>query len=133
MFEDDLSLAMQAAHTLYSVGAAVKDGKVLIESDSGWRELTDAETADVATAVADMRYQIQVAKTKQECSERISTQWDQIGQINAIAGIYGEVDGAACVAWIDANRVALYELLARDDLLDIDVADDQYWPVYEGS
>ncbi|AWX99503.1 hypothetical protein A8139_05490 [Marinomonas primoryensis] len=68
-----------------------------------------------------------------ECSKRINTHWNQIGQMNASLGVYGEEGKANCAAWISLNRTALIALLAREDLLEIDVADDQYWPIFEGA
>lgn len=68
-----------------------------------------------------------------ECTRRINAYWNQIGQINASLGVYGELDTANCAAWISSNRTALVALLAREDLLEIDVTDEQYWPIFEGS
>ena len=73
----------------------------------------------------------QTALANAECSKRINKHWNQIGQINASLGVYGEEDAANCAAWISSNRAALVALLAREDLLEIDVKDDQYWPVFE--
>ena len=73
----------------------------------------------------------QTALANAECSKRINAHWNQIGQINASLGVYGEKDTANCAAWISSNRTALVALLAREDLLEIDVKDDQYWPVFE--
>lgn len=73
----------------------------------------------------------QTALANAECSKRINAHWNQIGQINASLGVYGEEDSAACAAWISSNRAALVALLAREDLLEIDITDDQYWPVFE--
>ena len=128
MSDENLSLAMRTVNTLYSVGAAVKEGKVLIESDSVWRELTAEEMENVAIGVNNLRHQIQAAKAQEECSKRINAHWNQIGQINASLRVYGEEDAAACSAWISSNRKALVALLAREDLLEINVSDDQYWP-----
>lgn len=68
-----------------------------------------------------------------ECTKRINAHWNQIGQINSLLGIYGTDDTTACTTWVTANRSALVTLLNRDDLIEIDVTDDQYWPVFEGS
>jgi hypothetical protein len=68
-----------------------------------------------------------------ECSRRINTHWNQIGQINASLGVYSEEDIAACAAWISSNREELIALLSNEDLLEIDVTDDQYWPIFEDS
>lgn len=73
----------------------------------------------------------QTALANAECTKRINAHWDQIGQINASLGIYGDEDTAACTAWIASNRKALVSLLAREGLVDIDVTDNQYWPVFE--
>lgn len=75
----------------------------------------------------------QTALANAECSKRINTHWNQIGQMNASLGVYGEEGKANCAEWISLNRTALIALLAREDLLEIDVTDDQYWPVFEGS
>lgn len=68
-----------------------------------------------------------------ECTKRINAHWNQIGQINASLGVYGVEDTANCAAWISSNRAVLITLLDREDLLEIDVIDDQYWPVFEDS
>jgi hypothetical protein len=73
----------------------------------------------------------QTALANAECSKRINAHWNQIGQINASLGVYGEEDAANCAAWISSNRAALVELLARDDLLEIDVTSDEHWPIFE--
>lgn len=75
----------------------------------------------------------QKALANAECSKRINAHWNQIGQINASLGVYGELDTANCSAWISSNRTALIALLTREDLLEIDVKDDQYWPIFEDS
>lgn len=75
----------------------------------------------------------QTALANAECTRRINKRWNQIGQINASLGVYGEEDKANCAAWISSNRTSLVALLAREDFLVIDVKDDQYWPVFEGS
>ena len=75
----------------------------------------------------------QTALANAECTKRINAHWNQIGQINASLGIYGDDDTAACSAWISSNRAALVSLLEREDLIEIDVTNDQYWPVFEGS
>lgn len=73
----------------------------------------------------------QTALANTECTRRINAHWNQIGQINASLGVYGEEDTANCAAWISSNRTALVALLAREDLLEIDVTGDQYWPIFE--
>jgi len=75
----------------------------------------------------------QTLLAKSQCTKRINLHWNQIGQINASLGVYGELDTANCSAWISSNRTALIALLTREDLLEIDVTDDQYWPVFEDS
>jgi len=73
----------------------------------------------------------QTSLANAECTRRINEHWNQIGQINASLGVYGEEDTANCAAWISSNREALIALLASEDLLEIDVTDDQYWPIFE--
>lgn len=70
----------------------------------------------------------QTALANQECTARIEAQWSQIGQSNAIFGVYGEKAKLECGQWIAAHRAALIALLAREELTEIDVTDDEYWP-----
>lgn len=72
----------------------------------------------------------QTALANAECSKRINAHWNQIGQLNASLGVYGEEDAANCAAWITANRDALVALIARADITEVDVTDGQYWPLY---
>tara|TARA_R110001632_G_scaffold35828_4_gene90379 strand:- start:56692 stop:57231 length:540 start_codon:yes stop_codon:yes gene_type:complete len=102
-------------HTITDVGEEVPEGALL--------------EAPVIPSTAEK----QMAIANAECSKRINAHWNQIGQINASLGVYGEEDTANCAAWIASNRAALVALLAREDLLETDVTDDQCWPVFEGS
>ncbi|WP_181799821.1 hypothetical protein [Marinomonas aquiplantarum] len=97
---------------------------------SGLVELSEMELISHLNSSKTVDDQISLANT--ECTRRINEHWNQVGQINASLGIYGEEDTAACAAWISANREALIALLDRDDLTEIDVSDDQYWPSFEG-
>lgn len=102
-------------HTITEVGEEVPEGALL---EAPVIPPTVAEKTELANA---------------ECTRRINAHWNQIGQINASLGVYGELDAANCAAWISSNRAALVALLACEDLLEIDVKDDQYWPIFEGS
>lgn len=75
----------------------------------------------------------QAALVNAECTKRINARWNQIGQMNASLGVYGEEGKANCAEWISLNRTALIDLLAREKFLEINVKDDQYWPVFEDS
>ncbi|WP_421848303.1 hypothetical protein [Marinomonas sp.] len=107
----------------------LKNTKIWIPDDAV--EMTEAEIEAHINPSKTVDDQKVLANS--ECSKRINTHWNQIGQINASLGVYGEEGKAACAAWISSNRAALVALLAREDLLEIDVIDDQYWPVFEGS
>ncbi|WP_394178505.1 hypothetical protein [Marinomonas posidonica] len=107
-------LADGSQHTIATLGEEVPEGALLEEPEM-------SPTLEEQTALANT-----------ECTRRINIHWNQIGQINASLGIYGEEDKAACAAWISANREALIALLDRDDLVELDVSDDQYWPSFEG-
>jgi hypothetical protein len=102
-------------HTITELGEEVPEGALL-------EALVIPPTIKEQTALANA-----------ECTRRINAHWNQIGQINASLGVYGEEDKANCAAWISSNRAALVALLARKNLLEIDVTDNQYWPVFEGS
>ncbi|WP_392385060.1 hypothetical protein [Marinomonas primoryensis] len=100
-------------HTITELGEELPEGALL-------------EVPVIPPTVAE-----QTALSNAECSKRINAHWNQIGQINASLGIYGADDTAACSAWISSNRAALVSILTNDSLLEIDVTDDQYWPVFE--
>jgi hypothetical protein len=102
-------------HTITEVGEEVPEGALL-------------EAPVIPPTIEE-----QTALANAECSKRINKHWNQIGQINASLGVYGELDTANCAAWISSNRAALVALLAREDLPEIDVTDEQYWPVFEGA
>ena len=89
------------------------------------------EGALLEAPIIPITLEAQTALANAECTKRINQHWNQIGQINASLGVYGEEDAAACTAWIVSNRKGLIELLSRDDLTEIDVTEDQYWPVFE--
>ncbi|BFM50566.1 hypothetical protein [Marinomonas sp. THO17] len=69
----------------------------------------------------------QTALANDECTRRIESKWDQFGQMNVSLGLYTAEEQLACKQWIAAHLAALEVLLAREDLLDIDVTDDAYW------
>ncbi len=102
-------------HTITELGEEVPEGALL------------------EAPVIPLTMEEQTALANVECTKRINTHWNQIGQINASLGVYGELDTANCSAWISSNRTALIALLTREDLLEIDVKNDQYWPVFEDS
>ncbi|MEO9655898.1 hypothetical protein [Marinomonas sp.] len=100
-------------HTITELGEEVPDGGLL------------------EAPIIPITLEAQTALANVECTKRINYHWNQIGQINASLGVYGEEDTFACAAWIAANREALIELLNRDDLTEIDVTEDQFWPVFK--
>ena len=69
-----------------------------------------------------------IAFANQECTSRIEAKWSQVGQNNALFGVYGEEAKVECGQWIVAHRESLAALLARDDLMDLEVTDDAHWP-----
>lgn len=99
-------------HTIKELGEDVPEGALL---EAPVIQPTVAEKTELANA---------------ECTRRINAHWNQIGQINASLGVYCEEDAANCATWISLNRAALVALLARKDLIEIDVIDDHHWPIY---
>ncbi|MBJ7537147.1 hypothetical protein [Marinomonas transparens] len=71
----------------------------------------------------------QHALASSECTRRINAKWDPIGQMNASLGIYSDEECDACADWIAQHREALAVILEREDLIDLEVENDQYWPV----
>tara|TARA_R110001606_G_scaffold385115_1_gene548435 strand:+ start:963 stop:1505 length:543 start_codon:yes stop_codon:yes gene_type:complete len=113
-------------------------GKEYYDEDGTKHTITELgeevpEDALLEAPVIPLTVSEQKALASAECTTRINQHWNQIGQINASLGVYGELDTANCAAWISSNRSALIALLSREDLLEIDVADDQHWPVFEDS
>ncbi|RBO85904.1 hypothetical protein [Marinomonas aquiplantarum] len=84
-----------------------------------WALLTEPE--------APVTLEAQTALANDECTRRIDAKWNRIGQTNVSLGLYTAAEQFACKQWIVAHLVALEALLAREDLLDIDVTDDAYW------
>lgn len=113
----------------YKALQRLKNTKMWIPEDAV--EMTEKEIQAHRNPAKTIEGQTVLANA--ECSKRINAHWNQIGQINASLGVYGEEDTANCAAWISSNRAALVALLAREDLLEIGVKDDQYWPAFEGS
>ena len=74
----------------------------------------------------------QTSLANSECTRRIYEHWDLVGQINVLRNdsTYTTAQKASCNKWIDDNKAALVAIMARTDILTIDVTDDQYWPVY---
>lgn len=70
----------------------------------------------------------QIVSANLECTKRINSKWNPVGQINVLLGVYSDEDKADCLEWIEAHRGALSLLISRDDLISIDVTDDQFWP-----
>jgi len=68
-----------------------------------------------------------IERIKAEGKRRVYAEWDRDGQINALLGIYGEEAKIACAAHIQTIRSKVNELLAREDLLELDEKDDKIW------
>jgi hypothetical protein len=114
-------------HTINEVGEELPEGALLEEPPEPVEEVEQEEVELEPT----LESQTELANS--ECTTRINQHWNQIGQINASLGVYGEEDTANCATWISSNRSALISLLAREDLLEIDVSSDEHWPIFEGS
>lgn len=97
-------------HTITELGEEVPEGALLEEP------------------VIPPTIEKQTADAEDECTKRISSKWNWLGQINASLGIYSEDEIAACKQWISDHRSALADLLTMDNLVELDVTDDQYWP-----
>ena len=92
-------------------------------------EITIEEARELSKPIKTL--ESQTSLTNSECTLRIESHWDQVGQRNvSIGDIYTVEQEAGCKNWIIANRTALSSILTRDDILDIDVTDNQYWPEY---
>jgi hypothetical protein len=131
MSNETLSLKIQAVNSTFQTGAATKNGELLIEDNGKWRELTVDEFTSISESIHDLKRSSIEGLAAKECTSRIERKWDSTGQLNASLGIYDENDLSDCRMHISVHREALEKILLRDDLLEIDITDDQYWPVFE--
>lgn len=65
---------------------------------------------------------------KAEATRRIELRWDNAGQNNVALGLYTESERQDCINWINAHRQACQTIIARPDLLDLDITDNALWP-----
>lgn len=63
-----------------------------------------------------------------EATRRIESRWDNAGQNNVALNLYSETERLDCINWINAHRAACQAIIARPDLLDLDITDNALWP-----
>lgn len=81
-----------------------------------------------ASQVMEEKLESQKRSVRSEAKRRITGVWPEWAQVNAVRGAYGEEAKASMESWVDDHRTVVDALLARDDLVDLDVTDDQWWP-----
>ncbi|MDR7119772.1 hypothetical protein [Rheinheimera soli] len=77
----------------------------------------------------DFDYCAAKESVKNECTKRIESKWNAVGQLNAALGIYGQSEKTNCVQWVSDHIDACNALLSRGDLLDINFRSNDYWPI----
>ena len=65
---------------------------------------------------------------KAEATRRIESRWDNAGQNNVALGLHTEAERMDCINWINAHRAACQTIIARPDLLELDITDNALWP-----
>lgn len=80
----------------------------------------------------DFDYVAAKESVKNECTRRIESKWNAVGQLNAALGVYGEFEKENCVQWVSDHIDACTELLSREDLLNLNYRSDEYWPSMVG-
>lgn len=65
---------------------------------------------------------------KAEAGRRIVSRWDNAGQNNVALGLHTESERLDCINWINTHRTACQTIIARPDLLDLDITDNALWP-----
>ncbi|KOO57276.1 hypothetical protein WH43_14390 [Rheinheimera sp. KL1] len=87
-----------------------------------WSKMVTAEQkATQAKAVKEY-------SVKAEATRRIESRWDNAGQNNVALGLHTESERLDCINWINAHRTACQAIIARPDLLDLDITDNALWP-----
>lgn len=140
------------ANATFTTPTETEEGEVAVWQDDAWSVVIDQrgseywdedgnqysiselgvsvpEEALLEAPIIPPTLEEQTALANEECTTRIEAEWSQVGQINASLGVYDEAEKAACTQWIAAHRTVLTTLLAREDLLEIDVTDDAYWQI----
>ena len=123
--------ALSSYEAINAKRTAAPKGAVELTPEQLERHLSDDYTFDAALGdfvKKTKTVEEQTALANSECTARIEAQWNQIGQNNAMFGLYGEEAKLACGLWISAHREALAELLAQANLIDLDVTDNTHWP-----
>ncbi len=82
-------------------------------------------TADQKAAQAK---KVKESAVKAEATRRIESRWDKVGQQNVALGLHTESERQDCINWINAHRAACQALIARQDLLELDITDSALWP-----
>lgn len=120
------------------VGGVVKQidcnpraGFIEVVDDAVCGQLLNTETGETTNPSIVISLPEQVAIASNECRARIEVEWSLAGQSNVNLGIITGDEAIKCKAWIISCRDVYEGMKTRSDILDIDVTDDQYWPVYE--
>lgn len=87
-----------------------------------WSKMVTAEQKSAQALVS------KELTVKAEATRRIESRWDKVGQNNVALGFYTESERQDCINWINAHRTACQTILARPDLLDLDITDNALWP-----
>ena len=88
----------------------------------------DRSKVKTAVQVQAEKLLLQESMVKAEASRRIETRWDKVGQNNVALGLYTESERQDCINWINAHRTACQAIIARPDLLDLDITNNALWP-----
>lgn len=87
-----------------------------------WSKMVTAEQKSAQALVS------KESTVKAEATRRIESRWDKVGQNNVALGLYTESERQDCINWINAHRVACQALIARTDILELDINDNSLWP-----
>jgi hypothetical protein len=78
--------------------------------------------------ISDKAQIAKVILVKAEATRRIESRWDNAGQNNVALGLHTESERLDCINWINTHRAACQTIIARPDLLDLDITDNALWP-----
>jgi hypothetical protein len=94
-----------------------------------WSNLQTAEQVQQK----ERQKQIDIANylVRDEATRRINQRWNAAGQANVALGLYSDEQRQDCIDWINSHRDAANSLIARSDLLEIDVSANEHWPALE--
>lgn len=87
-----------------------------------WSQMVTAERK-----VADAKKAKELI-VKAEATRRIESRWNNAGQNNVALGLHTESERMDCINWINDHRAACQTIIARPDLLELDITDNAVWP-----